>query len=135
MAADLATRWLMESGNSLRVFEGWCLQLAEEVGQWLRQEGIDHMLVYIESLVENSPLPLIARYASGERRWRFHAVLFVKGKIHDAWLGRAVIPSAYFAEVFPGQKIRAEYLGEDPKRDFEKMETWKGSRRLSVVRP
>jgi len=132
MAEDLETRWLRESGNSIGEFTNWCMDLADEVGQWLRRQGIKYLLVYIAPLVDKDLL--FAHYQSGDRIWLFHAVLFAEGKIHDAWLGTAVTPSAYIADVFPDQKIRVEYIGENPNKDFEIMETWKNGRRTSVVR-
>ena len=133
MAIDLATKWLQEAGNRLRVFEGWCLDLADEVGKWLWRQGIESLLVYIEPTVGGG-IPVVAHYSSGSRRWKFHAVLFADGLIHDAWLGEALDPKRYFATVFPGQELRVEYRGDDPRRDFERAETWRNGKLVSVER-
>jgi hypothetical protein len=130
MAVDLATQWLLESGNNLRTFDNWCLELANEVGQWLWRQGIRHTVVYVEPTVVGEPV--VAHYPSGVRRWKYHAVLAANGRIHDAWRREALRPAAYFADVFRGQRVRAEYQGGDPRKDFDRREIWSNGRRFSV---
>lgn len=130
MPVDLETLWLAESGNRLRVFDNWCLELADEVGQWLWRQGVGSTLVYVEPTVVG--VPVVAHYASGIRKWKYHAVLASGGRIHDAWRGEALRPAAYFADVFRGQRVRAEYRSDDPRKDFERRETWSNGRRVSV---
>lgn len=130
MAEDLETRWLRESGHSLGVFSGWCLDLADEVGQWLRQDGVASMIIHVESMVGGDPV--VAHYPAGEKRWKYHAALFSGGMVHDAWMGIALDPRAYFATVFSGQKVRAEYRGDGARGDY--CETWRNGRRMSSWR-
>jgi len=122
--ADLVTRWLRTSGNSLSDFDGLCLELADEVSKSLSSKGVTHGTLWLDSVLGDCE-KIVGHYPGHKEEWYYHVVILVGEFVHDAWLGKRMKIEEYFASVFPGQRLAMELRDESGR--VVRVGTWKNS--------
>lgn len=105
---NLAKAWLREAGHSLGEFDGYCLDLADEISQWLGKRSIAHTTLWIGPASHGFGW-ITAHYPRRKYEWTFHVVVRSGGLVHDAWLREPMPLPEYLAKVFPDQSVVVEH--------------------------
>lgn len=107
---NLALAYLAHSGETLGDYDGFCMELVDQVQQW---KGLERGTLWIEDS-EGGVLTPPAR----QTRWKYHAVLVVDGLVHDAWHPEVLPVAEYLEQVFPNHpRLSVELDGERIKAD------------------
>lgn len=103
--------YLDAAGQSLRDYQGFCVELMGEVVHWLKEKGIHADPLWIERVDREYRIPGLfgARTLVPLRRkttWQYHCVPLVDGLVHDGWYPRLVLPPEEYGRiVFPNQVL------------------------------
>ena len=120
MTDNLARKFLEEEGEDLEEYEGYCLELVDDILHWLKPElEAKAEIMYMDVPYLGDLHPSCVQVIG----WRCHAVLFIDGLVHDAHLEEALPVAAYLRRMFPhNDVIEVTYnAGDDEK---ERVERW-----------
>jgi hypothetical protein len=116
---NLARKFLEEKGEDLEDYDGYCLELVDDILKWLGPEREARAeIMYMDVPYLGDLHPSCVQVVG----WRCHAVLFMDGLVHDAYLEEALPVDKYLRTMFPHNNvIEVTY---NSGMDNERVERW-----------
>lgn len=100
-----ALEFLCVHQESIDNWDGFCLDLADAVIQWLKKQGRQAYFIYFTPI---SSRRLV--YMNGGWDWKYHAVVCIDGMIHDAWNPKVQSLRDYLCDNLYGSYVMAEHV-------------------------
>jgi len=97
-----AREYLDSVGEPIAQYEGFCLELADEVLWFINDDSAQ--IIYLDAPNGGVLFPTVSR-----SRWSYHAAVFLDGLVHDAWLEEALPVKDYLRKMFRNDTINATY--------------------------
>jgi len=107
---NLARQFLATINGHASDYDGYCLELADDVLHFI--EAPDAQILYIDA-PHDYLRPQQGKAIRSE--WRYHAVVFVGGLVHDGWLVEALPVRDYLRKMF-SMNGELELTYYDPER-------------------
>lgn len=117
---NLAERYLQETDQTFRDYDGSCMELVNDMMGWVKQP---YHHIWIEGAEGQDIKPSYRR-----RVWKYHAVMIVGGLVHDPWFGDALELDSYLGMVFPDQYLQVDHFLPDGRTITQ---WWVGCDRIS----
>jgi len=102
---NLALAYLENAGKDLRAYDGFCLELVDDILHWLDRREESASILHLE--------PIGGRWLKWRSglAWTYHAVLLCHGKVHDAWHPQVLTLRSYLARWLKGRAVGVDIFG------------------------